>query len=216
MKVEIYSDVVCPWCYIGKRRFEKALAAFPGAADVEVVYRPFQLNPDASEAGEPSAQVYERKFGRPAQSIFAPLTEAAAAEGITFRMDDAVATNTFTAHRLIGFAGRHGRREQSAVKEGLLAHYFTDGGHLGDHAALTDIAVAAGLDRAEVTAFLASQDGVEEVHAELAEAARLGITSVPTFVFDGKTAVSGAQSPELLLEVMTRIAADTATTPADA
>ncbi|WP_033824811.1 DsbA family protein, partial [Kitasatospora sp. MBT63] len=93
MKVEIYSDVVCPWCYIGKRRFEKALAAFPGAADVEVVFRPFQLNPDASAAGEPSARVYERKFGRPAQSIFAPLTEAAAAEGITFRMDDAVATN---------------------------------------------------------------------------------------------------------------------------
>ncbi|WP_371493728.1 DsbA family oxidoreductase [Kitasatospora sp. NBC_00374] len=214
MKVEIYSDVVCPWCYIGKRRFEKALAAFPGAADVEVTFRPFQLNPAASEVGEPSAQVYERKFGRPAQSIFGPLTEAAAAEGITFRMDAAVATNTFEAHRLIWFAARHGR--QSAVKEGLLAHYFTDGGHLGDRTALTDIGVAAGLDRAEVAAFLTSPDGVDEVRAELAEAARLGITSVPTFVFDGEVAVQGAQSPELLLEVMTKIAAGTAPAPADA
>ncbi|WP_035795128.1 DsbA family oxidoreductase [Kitasatospora mediocidica] len=205
MKVEIYSDVVCPWCYIGKRRFEKALAAFPGAAEVEVVYRPFQLNPGASEVGEPSAKVYERKFGRPAQSIFGPLTEAAAAEGITFRLDDAVAVNTFSAHRLIWFAGQRGH--QSAVKEGLLAHYFTDGGDLGDHAALTEIGTAAGLDRAELAAFLASQDGVKEVRAELAEAARLGVTSVPTFVFDGELAVQGAQSPELLLEVMTKIAA---------
>ncbi|MDH6137614.1 putative DsbA family dithiol-disulfide isomerase [Kitasatospora sp. MAA4] len=206
MKVEIYSDVVCPWCYIGKRRFEKALAAFPGAADVEVVYRPFQLNPAASEAGEPAAQAYERKFGRPAQSIFGPFTEAAAGEGVTFRMDDAVATNTFTAHRLLWFAERHGR--QGAVKEALMAHYFTNGGHLGDHAALAEIGAAAGLDRAEVAAFLASQDGVAEVRAGLAEAAQLGITSVPTFVFDGAVAVQGAQSPELLLEVMTKVAAE--------
>ncbi|MFD7561249.1 DsbA family oxidoreductase, partial [Streptomyces sp. NPDC059835] len=126
MKVEIYSDLVCPWCYIGKRRFEKALAAFPEAAGVEVVYRPFQLNPAAPETPEPSARVYERKFGRPAETIFGPLTRAAAAEGITFRMDEALATNTFQAHRLLWFARRHGR--QAEMKERLLGHYFTDGG----------------------------------------------------------------------------------------
>ncbi|WP_063794322.1 DsbA family oxidoreductase, partial [Kitasatospora sp. MBT63] len=201
------SDVVCPWCYIGKRRFEKALEAFPQAADVEVVYRPFQLNPLSSEAGEPSSQVYERKFGKPAQAIFGPLTQAAAAEGITFRMDDAIAANTFSAHRLIWFAARHGL--QSEVKEGLLAHYFTNGGHLADKAQLADVGVAAGLDRDQVEAFLASQDGVAEVRSELAEAAELGITSVPTFVFDGQVAVPGAQSPELLLEVMEKVAAGT-------
>ncbi|WP_441248326.1 DsbA family oxidoreductase [Kitasatospora sp. McL0602] len=205
MKVEIYSDVVCPWCYIGKRRFEKALAAFPGAADVEVVYRPFQLNPAAPEAGEPSAHVYERKFGRPAGTIFGPLTEAAAAEGITFRMDDAIATNTFAAHRLLWFARRHQR--QTEVKEGLLAHYFTHGGHLADHEALAGVAAAAGLDRDEALAFLASPDGTDEVRTELAEAAALGISSVPTFVFDGKVALQGAQSPEVLLQALESVAA---------
>ncbi|GAA1231388.1 protein disulfide isomerase FrnE [Kitasatospora nipponensis] len=207
MQIEIYSDLVCPWCYIGKRRFEQALAAFPAADEVEVVYRPFQLNPAASAAGEPSALVYERKFGKPAAAVFGPLTEAAAAEGIEFRMERAVATNTFTAHRLLWFAARHGR--QAEVKERLLAHYFTDGGHLGDPEQLTAIAVAAGLDREQVTGFLASQEGVREVRAELAHGAELGISSVPTFVFDGRVAVSGAQSPELLLEVMAKVAAGT-------
>lgn len=141
MKVEIYSDLVCPWCYIGKRRFEKALAAFPEAANVDVVYRPFQLNPAAPETTEPSAHIYERKFGRPAATIFGPLTSAASAEGITFRMDDALATNTFQAHRLLWFARRHGR--QAEVKERLLAHYFTDGGNLGDREALAGLAEAA-------------------------------------------------------------------------
>lgn len=206
MKVEIYSDLVCPWCYIGKRRFEKALAAFPGAAGVDVVYRPFQLNPAASETAEPSAHVYERKFGRPAATIFGPLTSAAAAEGITFRMAEALATNTFQAHRLLWFARRHGR--QAEVKERLLAHYFTDGGDLGDREALAGLAEAAGLDRAAALAFLASSEGAGEVRAELAEAAALGVTAVPTFVIDGTLVLKGAQSPEVLLEALERAAAD--------
>ncbi|MGW3056583.1 DsbA family oxidoreductase [Streptomyces goshikiensis] len=206
MKVEIYSDLVCPWCYIGKRRFEEALAAFPDAADVDVVYRPFQLNPAASETAEPSAHVYERKFGRPAATIFGPLTRAAAAEGITFRMDDALATNTFQAHRLLWFARRHGC--QAEVKERLLAHYFTDGGDLGDREALAGLAEAAGLDRAATLAFLASSEGADEVRAELAEAAALGVTAVPTFIIDGALRLQGAQSPEVLLEALERAAAD--------
>ncbi|MFG2716078.1 DsbA family oxidoreductase [Streptomyces goshikiensis] len=206
MKVEIYSDLVCPWCYIGKRRFEKALAAFPDAEGVDVAYRPFQLNPAASETAEPSAHVYERKFARPAATIFGPLTRAAAAEGITFRMDDALATNTFLAHRLLWFARRHGH--QAAVKERLLAHYFTDGGNLGDREALAGLAEAAGLDRAATLAFLASSEGAAEVRAELAEAAALGVTAVPTFVIDGTLVVQGAQSPEVLLEALERAAAD--------
>ncbi|MFJ8017047.1 DsbA family oxidoreductase [Streptomyces sp. NPDC096339] len=205
MKVEIYSDLVCPWCYIGKRRFEKALAAFPEAAEVEVVYRPFQLNPAAPETAEPSAHVYERKFGRPAATIFGPLTKAAAAEGVTFRMDEALATNTFQAHRLLWFARRHGR--QAEVKERLLAHYFTDGGHLGDREALAGVAEAAGLDRAAALAFLGSTEGAEEVRAELSEAAALGVTAVPTFVIDGTLVLQGAQSPEVLLEALESAAA---------
>ncbi|WP_432026295.1 DsbA family oxidoreductase [Streptomyces sp. 1222.5] len=204
VKVEIYSDVVCPWCYIGKRRFEKALEAFPGAEDVEVIYRPFQLNPLATRAVQPSAQVYERKFGRPAETIFGPLTQAAAAEGITFRMEDALATSTFTAHRLLWLAAREHR--QAEVKEGLLALYFTNGGDLGDHEQLAEVASAAGLDREAALVFLASDEGVEEIRSELAAAAELGISSVPTFVFDGRFAVQGAQSPELLLETLTRVA----------
>ncbi|MER5778991.1 DsbA family oxidoreductase [Streptomyces sp. NPDC002039] len=204
MKVEIYSDLVCPWCYIGKRRFEQALAAFPGADRVEVVYRPFQLNPDAPDTTEPSARVYERKFGRPADTIFGPLTKAAAAEGVTFRLEDALATNTFEAHRLLWLARHHGR--QAEVKEVLLAHYFTNGGDLGDRTALADVAATAGLDRDAVLSFLASQEGVDEVRAELAQAAELGITAVPTFVFDGEVVLQGAQSPELILEVLTKVA----------
>ncbi|WP_338673557.1 DsbA family oxidoreductase [Streptomyces sp. SCSIO 30461] len=204
MKVEIYSDLVCPWCYIGKRRFEQALAAFPGADQVEVVYRPFQLNPDAPETTEPSAQVYERKFGRPADTIFGPLTQAAAAEGLTFRLEEALATNTFQAHRLLWHAARHTR--QVEVKEGLLAHYFTNGGDLGDRTTLADVAAAAGLDRDAALAFLASREGTEEVRAELAQAVEVGVTAVPTFVFDGKVVLQGAQSPELILEVLTKVA----------
>ncbi|MFJ5549136.1 DsbA family oxidoreductase [Streptomyces sp. NPDC093225] len=206
MKVEIYSDLVCPWCYIGKRRFEKALDAFPEAAGVDVVYRPFQLNPTAAQTPEPSAHVYERKFGRPAGAVFGPLTRAAAAEGITFRMDDALATNTFQAHRLLWFARRHGR--QAEVKERLLAHYFTDGGDLGDREALAELAGAAGLDRGAALAFLASTEGADEVRAELAEAAAVGVTAVPTFVIDGTVVLQGAQSPEVLLEALRRAAAD--------
>nr|WSW63828.1 DsbA family oxidoreductase [Streptomyces sp. NBC_00998] len=206
MKVEIYSDLVCPWCYIGKRRFEKALAAFPEAANVDVVYRPFQLNPAAPETTEPSAHIYERKFGRPAATIFGPLTSAASAEGITFRMDDALATNTYQAHRLLWFARRHGR--QAEVKERLLAHYFTDGGNLGDREALAGLAEAAGLDRATALAFLASSEGADEVRAELAEATALGVTAVPTFVIDGTFVLQGAQSPEALLDALERAAAD--------
>ncbi|MFE1804827.1 DsbA family oxidoreductase [Streptomyces sp. NPDC059533] len=206
MKVEIYSDLVCPWCYIGKRRFEKALAAFPEAAGVDVVYRPFQLNPAAPETPEPSARVYERKFGRPAETIFGPLTRAAAAEGITFRMDEALATNTFEAHRLLWFARRHGR--QAEMKERLLGHYFTDGGDLGDREALAGLAEAAGLDRAAALAFLTSPEGTDEVRAELAEATDLGVTAVPTFVIDGTLVLQGAQSPEVLLGALERAAAD--------
>ncbi|MFE1413256.1 DsbA family oxidoreductase [Streptomyces sp. NPDC058746] len=211
MKVEIYSDLVCPWCYIGKRRFEKALAAFPEAAGVDVVYRPFQLNPAAPGTPEPSAQVYERKFGRPAASIFGPLTRAASAEGITFRMDEALATNTFQAHRLLWFARRHGR--QAAVKERLLAHYFTDGGDLGDREALAGLAEAAGLDRAATLAFLTSSEGADEVRAELSKATALGVTAVPTFVIDGTLVLQGAQSPEVLLGALERAAAGRSPAP---
>ncbi|WP_037599688.1 DsbA family oxidoreductase [Streptacidiphilus rugosus] len=205
MKVEIYSDLVCPWCYIGKRRFEQALASYAGADEVEVVYRPFQLNPATPETPEPAAAAYGRKFSTDPQPIFDHLTRAAAAEGLTFRMNDAISANTLQAHRLLWFAARH--NFQAEVKERLLALHFTEGGNIGGIEELTAAGAAAGLDRDEVAAFLASHEGEAEVRAELGEAAQLGISSVPTFVFDGKVAVPGAQSPELLVEILERVAA---------
>ena len=210
MRVEIWSDVVCPWCYIGKRRFEQALAGFEGREDVELVFRPFQLDPTApSGSTMPVIEAYARKFGgeERAQEIIAHVTEVAAADGLDFHLERAQRANTRDAHRLLALAEReHGLAVQGALKEALLRAYFVDGRNVADHDTLVDIAVGAGIDSGRAASMLASEEGSHELNAELDEARELGVAAVPTFVFGGRWAVPGAQDPEMLLRALRRTA----------
>ena len=210
MRVEIWSDVVCPWCYIGKRRFEQALAGFEGREDVELVFRPFQLDPTAPPGSTmPVMEAYARKFGgeERAQEIIAHVTEVAAADGLDFHLERAQRANTRDAHRLLALAERtHGPAVQGALKEALLRAYFVDGRNVADHDTLVDVAVGVGIDGGRAASMLASEEGSHELKAELDEARELGVTAVPTFVFGGRWAVPGAQDPEMLLRALRRTA----------
>jgi predicted DsbA family dithiol-disulfide isomerase len=211
MHVEIWSDVVCPWCYIGKRRFERALDQLSGELDVDVVYRPYQLDPNAPPgAGTPVAEVYARKFGGAdqARAILDRVTAVAAGEGLEFRMDRAVRANTRLAHRLLWYAEQPGSPvDQAALKERLLQAYFHDGLDVGDPDVLADCAADIGFDRDDAAAFLAGDAGVAELIAHLSYAHENGITAVPTYVLDGRWAVPGAQDTELFVNVLRRMAA---------
>jgi len=202
MLVEIYSDVVCPWCYIGKRRFEAALERFEGRDDVTVVYKPYQLDPRAPTEPTPVVDAYARKFGGPeeAMRIIERVTDTAAPEGLEFHLEIAQRANTFDAHRLLAYA--HERGLQAAMKERLLQAYFVEGKDVADHAQLAALAADVGLDEAEVAAFLASDAGVDDLRDELRDSVERGITAVPTFVFAGLWSVPGAQDPDTMLRVL--------------
>jgi predicted DsbA family dithiol-disulfide isomerase len=208
VEVEIWSDVVCPWCYIGKRRFEAALAQITDEIDVDVAFKPFQLDPTASpgKAG-PVIEAYARKFGsrERAQEIIDHVTEVAAESGLEFRLDRALRANTLLAHRLLWLAQTKGR--QIAMNERLLKAYFMDGLDIGDPDVLADCAADVGLDRDEVRAFFDSDAGLSEVRAEIEAAADMEITAVPTFVFDRKWMVPGAQDPDTFATVLRRVVA---------
>ena len=204
MKVEIWSDVVCPWCYVGKRRFETALAAFDHRGDVEVYWRSFELDPDAPAVreGDPVQGLADKYGMSRAQALAANarLTDMAAAEGLDFHLDTARGGNTFDAHRLIHLAGEKG--VQDAVKERLMRAYFTENEPVGDPETLTRLAVDAGLDETDVMAVLTSGQYATDVIADEQQAAAYGISGVPFFVVDGRYGVSGAQSPDVLLETL--------------
>ena len=208
VEVEIWSDVVCPWCYIGKRRFEAAVAELADEIDVHVVFKPFQLDPTASpgKAG-PVLDAYAKKFGSPerAQEIIDHVTAVAAANGIQFRMDRALRANTLLAHRVLWLA--QATDTQVALKERLLQAYFIDGLDIGDPEVLATCATDVGLDHDRVLAFFDSDDGVDGVRDELRAAAEMEITAVPTFVFDGKWMVPGAQEPDTFVQVLRRVVA---------
>ncbi len=212
--VEIYSDVVCPWCYIGKRRFEAGMSLVEAdnlGVNFEIVYSAFQLDPTAAPGvAGPVIEAYARKFGgmEQAQSILTRVTEAAAENGLEFNMDRALRANTLFAHRLLWLAKQpESPVDQEVLKERLLKAYFTDGVHIGDPDALADCAADVGFDRDEVLAFLDSDQGVSEVSAELDEARVNGITAVPTYVHNGLWAVPGAQDPETFAKVFRKMAA---------
>ena len=202
--IDIYSDVVCPWCYIGKRRFEQAVAGYDG--EVTVTYRPFQLDPSTPRGPRPLLDWLAPKFGGEARArqITAHTTEVAAADGLDLRYDTALITNTFEAHRLIWFATRAGAGPETV--EALHRAHFTDGLDIGSRDVLASVAAGVGLDEATVRSYLDSSEGVDEVRAAIEDAYRLGIHSVPTFVFAGKYAVSGAQDPARLLAVLEEVA----------
>ncbi len=213
MEIEIYADVVCPWCYIGKRRLEQALAAFDG--EVTVRYRPFQLDPAPVPESRPLTDALAAKFGGAdrVREMFTHTTAVAAGDGLELRFDRAVAANTFDAHRLVWFADSRGLAGE--LVEALYRAYFTDGVDLGSRVALATIADGVGLDETEVRNFLDSANGVAEVRAELATARELGVSSVPTFVFAGKYAVTGAQDPETLRGALVEVARREAEADAD-
>jgi predicted DsbA family dithiol-disulfide isomerase len=206
MKVEIWSDVVCPWCYIGKRRFESALERFAEATGeaVEIEYKAFMLDPRAPSDPQPVEEVYARKFGPAAPQILERVTTEAAGEGLEFRMDIALRANTLAAHRLLVLAHREGC--QIALKERLMLAYFSEGTDIGDPDTLIGLAEEVGLDRETTRAWLAGDGGRDEVADSLEFAAANGLGSVPTYVFDRRVAVPGAQDPETFLLVMQRVA----------
>ena len=206
MKVAIYSDIACPWCYIGKRRFERALADFPGREEIEVVFRPFQLDPHAPETAEPMLPNLERKFGPRTREMVRHVSELAKREGLEFDYERGLAVNTFTAHRLLWLAEHdYGPEVQRALGDALFAAHFERGGDVGDAAQLTELARQVGMDRERVASFLASDEGSAEVRAEMSQAHALGITAVPTFVFDEQYAVSGAQPTSLFLQALEQV-----------
>jgi predicted DsbA family dithiol-disulfide isomerase len=204
VEIEIWSDVVCPWCYVGKRRFETALASFEHKADVEVRWRSFELDPDApaTREGDPVQRLAD-KIGvsrDKAASLEANLTALAAVEGLDYHLETTRSGNTFDAHRLLHLAADRG--VQDALKERLMYGYFTENEPIGDHATLTKLAVETGLDGAEVDAVLSSVRYADDVRADEEQAAIYGISAVPFFVIDGHYGVAGAQSAEILLETM--------------
>lgn len=204
MRIDIWSDVVCPWCYIGKRRFETAVAGFDHADDVDVVWHSFELDPDAPAVTQGSlVERLATKYGmtrQRAQQANDHVTTLAAAEGLDFRLDSAKHGNTFDAHRLIQLAATTGR--QGAVTERLLHAYFTEGIAIGDPAALVAPAVEAGLEDSEVRRVLAGDEFAAAVRADEAQARAIGITGVPFFVVDRRYGVSGAQPAAVFDEVL--------------
>jgi len=200
LTIEVYSDVVCPWCYIGKRRLEQALESSGRQASARVFWRPFQLNPTMPKAGMDRRVYLEAKFGGPAEmrAIQDRISGAGVSAGIEFAFDRIARTpNTFDAHRLIWFAQQQGR--QDAVVEELFDGYFAQGLNIGEPEVLQSLAGRAGLDGPAVGRFLQSQDGIESVRQEEARGRQLGIRGVPYFLVNEKTVVSGAQPVETFL-----------------
>lgn len=213
MRIEIWSDVVCPWCYVGKRRLEKALAGFGHADEVEVVYRSFELDPTAPQHGhEPTTGVLARKYGRTEdemRDMQQQLIDLAAEEGLAFRLFENVHTNTVDSHRLLHLALETGGPQlQSELKEGLLAAYFLRAEDIGDHEVLRRVAVEAGLDEVRVKEVLAGEEFADAVQGDIGRARAYGATGVPFYVVDERYGVSGAQPVEVFTQVLDRAWAD--------
>jgi predicted DsbA family dithiol-disulfide isomerase len=204
MRVEIWSDVVCPWCYIGKRRFESALASFKYRDQVEIVWKSFQLDPGAPRTSDLSLdEMLSKKYGmsrEKAAAANARVTSLAAQEGLDYHLDQARPGNTFDAHRLIHLAAAHGK--QGEMKERLMRAYFTEGQPIGEVETLVKLAAEVGLDAEEARAVLASDTYADEVTADEREARQLGITGVPFFVIGEKYGISGAQPGELFQQAL--------------
>ncbi|MGY2001299.1 DsbA family oxidoreductase [Blastococcus sp. SYSU DS1024] len=210
MQVEVWSDVVCPWCYIGKRRLEAALEQFPHRDQVEVVWRSFQLDPSAPE-GEvhPTLPALARKYGTSVEQMranMAQVEQVAAGEGLEYHLTDAVSGNTLLAHELLHLAAERGKRNE--LKELLLHAYFEEGRPVFDVDSLVPLATQVGLDEAEVRAALTDHRYRDAVRQDAATAQSLGATGVPFFVVDRKYGAAGAQPAELLLQVLERAWAD--------
>jgi predicted DsbA family dithiol-disulfide isomerase len=206
VKVEIWSDVVCPWCYVGKRQFEDALSRFGHADQVSVEWRSFELDPSSpARVDMPMSTILQRKYGmtpEQAEAANRRMTTLAASVGLEYHLDEVQVGNTFDAHRLIHLAATHGLGD--AMKERLFAAYFTEGQSPSEHDTLARLGTEVGLDPAEVRATLDGEDFAAEVRDDEARAASLGVSGVPFFVIDEAFGVSGAQPPDVLLGALER------------
>ncbi|WP_168915628.1 DsbA family oxidoreductase [Microcella flavibacter] len=216
ISVQIFSDVQCPWCYIGKRKFEAAVAEFDG--DVDIVYRSFELAPDTPVDYEGSTVDYlsERK-GMPLEQVHQMLdrvTQIASSVGLDYDFEHVHQTNTVLAHELLHFAKAHGR--QLELKERLLRAYFVEGRHVGRAEDLADLAADVGLDRDAAAESLADHRHLADVKADMAQAVAYGIQGVPFFVIDDRYGISGAQEPAAFLGALQQAAADRAAATAEA
>jgi predicted DsbA family dithiol-disulfide isomerase len=206
LRIDIWSDIACPWCYVGKRRLEAALAQFPERASVQIVWRAFELDPSAPRVLSKTVNYAERlakKYGTSttqAQGMIDRMTDVARADGLDFHFERIQPGNTFDAHRVLHFAAEHGK--QDALKERFLRGYLTDGEPIGDPETLVRLAAEVGLDEEQVRATLASDSHAREVRADENEARANNISGVPFFVFDGRFAVSGAQPADLFLQAL--------------
>jgi predicted DsbA family dithiol-disulfide isomerase len=201
MILDVFSDTICPWCYIGKRRLERALEARPQRG-LQIRWRAFQLNPGMPAEGMDRKAYIDAKFGGAdrARAILDTVRGAGAGEGIAFAFDRIKRTpSTLQSHRLIRFAG--GQERQDETLEALFHAYFLEGRNIGDRAVLADIAEEAGLDRSEAADYLAGDADAEAVLGEDALARRAGINGVPCFIFNGRFALSGAQEPEAFFQL---------------
>lgn len=206
MKVEIWSDIACPWCFIGKRRFERALEK--AELDAEIVWRSFELDPGAPQKSElPLDEMLARKYRvdiEQARSMLDQMTEAGELEDIEFKFDQIEPTNTFDAHRLIHFASTQGKGD--SMKERLLKAYFTEGQNLGDTETLVGLGEEVGLEAADVREMLESESCSTQVREDELKARQMGVHGVPFFLIDGKYSVPGAQMPEVWADAFRQVA----------
>ncbi len=215
MKVEIWSDVACPFCYIGKRSFEDALSKFSDKDKVEVVYRSFELDPKTPKDVEQDVHdMLAAKYGMTrdkAKEMGQNVSRMAELSGLKFEFDTMILTNTFDAHRLTHYAAKYGKRPD--MTEQLFKAYFTDSKHVGDHEVLAGLAEDIGLNKQEVLEVLASSEYTAEVRAEEHDAQQLGVNGVPFFVINRKVGISGAQSAEYFLNALKQVWAEESDKP---
>ena len=219
-QIDVISDVVCPWCFIGKRNLERALETWrtEHAGETPVVrWHPFQLNPQLPPGGVPRKEYLEMKFGGPerAKEIYARVIAAGKRAGIDFAFDSiAVQPNTINAHRLLHLAGERGM--QDAMSETLFRRYFLEGADLSNRETLADIAQSAGLDRDGAVAYLAADTDRELIEEQDRRARAIGVEGVPFFIFNQRVALSGAQPPEVMVNAMQQASAELAAAPQQA
>lgn len=210
LTVDVVSDVVCPWCYIGLRRLDDALAQLRAAQPVlavDVRWHPFQLNPDLPREGADRRAYLEKKFGGPerAREIYARIVDAGRTVSIPFAFDAIERQpNTLDAHRLLAWAQARGDGDAAALVETLFRAYFIDGRRIGERTELAALAGEAGFPIAEARRFIESDELMAEVAAADRRSREMGVGGVPFFIFDGKTAVSGAQAPSVLLDAIAK------------
>lgn len=209
MLIEVYSDILCPWCFIGKRRLERALASLPEGTvpegeEIEVRFRSFELNPAApARVSTPLPELLAKKYAMTtaeAEAAIDRIEANAREEGLAYKLRDAVSGNSFDAHRLLHFALRQGRQAQ--VKEALMHAYMAEGKAIASREVLVEVASRCGLDADQVEAMLLSDAYAAEVRADEANARRLGVTGVPFFVVDGRFGIAGAQPPEAIVRTV--------------